>query len=343
MPLTIINPIEYPNWNDLLLTNKDASFFHTSNWAKVLSESYKYKPVYFTSIDNEKLLELIPFMEVNSFLTGKRGVSLPFSDFCRPLVSDKKDFKNLFKGIVQYAKNEKWKYLEIRSDKDIFSDEAIVAASYFIHNLDIEPDKNKLMSCFRSSTRRNIKKSIKEGVIVKLDYSAESLKAFYRLNCLTRKRHGIPTQPYYFFKKIYDHIISKKKGFIVTACYKDKYIAGAIYFNLGTKCIYKYGASDINYQKLRANNLVMWEAIKWSAQNGIKKFSFGRTDLEHKGLLQFKKGWGADVAKLEYYKYDVKRTFFIEDNLNSKYSYLVRRIPLPLLKCIGSLLYRHVA
>jgi hypothetical protein len=59
-PITIVNPIEYPNWDDLLLTNDQSTFFHTSAWARVLHESYKYKPLYFTSIDNGKLSALIP-------------------------------------------------------------------------------------------------------------------------------------------------------------------------------------------------------------------------------------------------------------------------------------------
>ncbi len=64
--LQILNPIEYPNWDELLLTNENYSFFHTSGWAKVISESYNYKPLYFTEIENDKLTALIPIMAVNS-------------------------------------------------------------------------------------------------------------------------------------------------------------------------------------------------------------------------------------------------------------------------------------
>jgi len=54
----------------------------------------------------------------------------------------------------------------------------------------------------------------------------------------------------------------------------------------------KYGASEKAYHHLRPNNLIMWEAIKWCAQNGFKTFSLGRTEPENEGLLQFKQGWG---------------------------------------------------
>jgi hypothetical protein len=71
--IQIINPIEYPGWDELLLTSTQSTFFHTSAWAKVLSESYKYKPLYFTIIEKGMLSALIPVMEINSFLTGKRS------------------------------------------------------------------------------------------------------------------------------------------------------------------------------------------------------------------------------------------------------------------------------
>ena len=40
---------------------------------------------------------------------------------------------------------------------------------------------------------------------------------------------------------------------------------------------------------------------------GIKTFNFGRTELKHKGLLQFKRGWGVKEEILNYYKYDLKQ------------------------------------
>jgi len=73
MSLEILNPLTYPNWDDLLLTHADYSFFHTTAWARVLHESYGYEPLYFTATENGRLSALIPVMEVNSFITGKPG------------------------------------------------------------------------------------------------------------------------------------------------------------------------------------------------------------------------------------------------------------------------------
>lgn len=340
--MQIINPIDFPDWNNLLLTNNQSTFFHTSEWARVLSESYNYKPFYFTLIDNGKLSALLPVMEVKSFITGKRGASLPFTDHCAPIAKDLNQFSEIFKKVIQYGKKTGWKYIEFRGGKKHLPD-AIPFNTFIFHDLDLAHTEQEIFSNFRNSTKRNIKKAIKENVDVTLSNSLESVKEFYRLNCMTRKHHGLPPQPFYFFKKIYDYIISKKIGFIALASHSNKVVAGAVFFHLKDKAIYKYGASDTSYQKLRANNLVMWEAIKLYAENGFKNFSFGRTDIDHKGLLQFKRGWGTREGTMHYYKYDLTKNAFVKDSSKFKSSYpFFQKMPLPLLKLTGHLLYRHV-
>ena len=169
------------------------------------------------------------------------------------------------------------------------------------------------------------------------------MQKFYRLNCITRKVHGLPPQPLSFFKKIHERVISAEHGFVALASHSNRVVAGAVFFLFGSRAIYKYGASDRHHQHLRANNLVMWEAIRWCAANGFKGFSFGRTEPENKGLLQFKRGWGTREDHLNYYKFDFREKCFLSKKSGLKTSYhFFRHLPLPLLRLTGSLLYRHV-
>jgi lipid II:glycine glycyltransferase (peptidoglycan interpeptide bridge formation enzyme) len=232
--------------------------------------------------------------------------------------------------------------VEFRGAKDFLNGE--IPSEYYIgHTLDLTKGVDKIFSSFRESTKRNIRKAGMEGVVVGIFTSFEAIREFYRLNCLTRRNHGLPPQPFYFFKKIYEHIISKNCGFILLASYNKKIIAGAVYFHLGDKALFKYGASDKNYQHLRANNLVMWEAIKYYSQNGYKSFCFGRTEPENRGLLQFKVGWGTEEYIINYYKYDLKKEVFVRNpsRVVGFHNKIVTHMPIPLLK-ISGLLYKHI-
>jgi GNAT acetyltransferase-like protein len=342
MNIKIINPINYKNWDELLLTNDQSTFFHTAAWAKVLHESYNYKPLYFTLFVNSKLKTLLPVMEVKSLLTGSRGVSLPFTDHCSIIASDGNQFQELFRKIIEYGKEAKWKNIEFRGGKECFNSE-IPSKTFSTHILDVSQSEQKIFSTFRSSTKRNIKKAVKVGVQVKILNSLKSIKEFYRLNCLTRKDHGLPPQPFYFFRKLYEHIISTNKGVVALGFYRDKAVAGAVYSHFGNTAFFKYGASDKIYNHLRPNNLVMWEAIKWYEQKGYKSFNFGRTEPDNNGLLQFKRGWGTKEETIQYYNYDLKKDIFANDFSKLKNSYVFfRKMPLPLLKLVGNLFYRHI-
>jgi len=338
MNIQIINPIKYEGWDELLLTSDQSTFFHTTAWAKVLSESYRYKPLYFTLIQNSKLKIMLPVMEVKSFLTGKRGVSLPFTDHCPPIAENENAFNEMFKQVIRHGKKANWKAIDLKCCVNYLRGSTLPFETFLTHDLDVSQTDQEIFYHFRDSTKRNIKKAIQNHVNVKIQKSLESVKEYYRLNCITRKAHGLPPQPFYFFKKIHEHIISQNKGFVVLAAYKNKVIAGAVFFHFSEQAIYKYGASDPRHLNLRPNNLVMWEAIKWYCQNGFKNFNFGRTELQHKGLLQFKKGWGTEEEILNYYKYDLKENCFVPKNGGIKSSYNLA----PLLRLTGNLLYRHV-
>ncbi len=48
--IEVINPIAYKDWDQLLLSTEQYSFFHSSAWAKVLYDSYNYSPQYLFSL-----------------------------------------------------------------------------------------------------------------------------------------------------------------------------------------------------------------------------------------------------------------------------------------------------
>jgi lipid II:glycine glycyltransferase (peptidoglycan interpeptide bridge formation enzyme) len=143
---------------------------------------------------------------------------------------------------------------------------------------------------------------------------------------------------------VHEHIISKNLGIVVLASYENNVIAGAVFFHFGEKAVFKYGASDRNFHYLRPNNLVMWEAIKRYSQNGYKSICFGRTEPANAGLRQFKAGWGTKEKIEKYYKYNLRKNEFVKDSREIKkiYQQIFRKLPLPFLSKIGSLLYRHV-
>lgn len=344
MKLEILNPVNYPSWDEIVLSHPEYSFFHSASWARVLYESYGYSPLYFTVLRDGAISSLVPVMEVKSFITGKRGVSLPFSDYCEPIASDEAEFKELFESLVKFGRQSDWKYLEIRGSNDFIS--RMPHCSYHHgHVVDLTKGVDDIFAGLRDSTARNIKKALREGVRVDFSSSADSLDTYYRLHCLTRRKHGLPPQPERFFKKIQEHVILRGLGVVALARSGERAIAGAVYLGLGKKAVYKFGASDSAYQRLRAFNLVMWEGIRWLSGEGFESLCLGRTEPENHGLMQFKSGWGARERTIRYYRYDTSKNIFVAElskSIRGSHTSLLSRMPVAVLKPLGSLLYRHV-
>jgi hypothetical protein len=339
----LINPLEEENWNNLLISTPGYSFFHTSNWADVLSKSYNYKPFYLCTRKENTFISLLPVMEVDSALTGRRGVCLPFTDTCEPIAENAQQFQKLFDQAVVMGRKRKWKYLEIRGGEKYLSAEK-PSQLFFGHTLDLSCGQQQLFSNLRDSTRRNIKKAQKEKVEVNISNSLSAIKDFYRLNAMTRQEHGLPPQPYKFFQHLYDQVIAKDSGFIATAYLHGRAIAANVYLNFVKEVIYKYGASDKAFQHLRSNNLVMWEAIKWSCERNFQSLFFGRTEQENEGLMQFKAGWGVKPYRIYYYRYDFKKNVFTSNSsdLNPLFNKIFSRLPIPVLEMLSKILYRHM-
>jgi hypothetical protein len=339
-----IDPLDDPHWDADLASCPGASFFHTTAWARVLKSTYGYTPAYFALRESGRLRSVLPFMEVNSWLTGRRGVSLPFTDECAPLAPDFDTFRRLYQEALVYARVRHWKYIECRGGRSRFGD-APASTSFFGHLLDLRPGADKVFSGFDSPVQRALRKADRSGLTIEFSRDLDAVRAFYHLLAKTRKRHGVPPQPFPFFAAIHRHILAENLGWVVLARHEGKPVAAAVYFHFGKTAIYKYGASDKAYQHLRANNLVMGEAIKRHADEGFETLNFGRTSITNPGLRKFKLSWGTSEYSIDYVRHDLRTDAFVaaEPPSSGWQTRLLKILPAPVSRLIGSVLYKHVA
>jgi len=182
-------------------------------------------------------------------------------------------------------------------------------------------------------------------VTVEVSQNLEAIKIFYSLQCKTRKKHGLPPQPFSFFLNIHKHILSQNLGVVVMAYWRRIPTAASIYFYFGDRAIYKYGASDLTQQQLRGSNLVMWEAMKWLTGKGAKSLHLGKTSQHNEGLRRFKLHLGAHEEVIDYVKYDLRQGRFVTDTdaIAGWHNGVFRILPGFLSRAAGRLLYRHWA
>ncbi len=224
-----VDPTADESWDSDLASCPGATFFHTAAWARVLKSTYNYTPVYFEIRNSSRLESLLPMMEVDSWLTGRRGVSLPFTDQCEPICSSQEVYMRLYQEAVSFGKARRWKFVECRGGFTLHPD-AAPSVSYRGHRLTLNGDEESLLKNCCSATRRAVRKAEQNGLTIEVTRNLGGLQAFYKLFCATRKRLGVPPQPFNFFHNIYRHVLEKNLGLVVLARKGNVPIAGAVYF-----------------------------------------------------------------------------------------------------------------
>jgi Acetyltransferase (GNAT) domain len=343
LQMHVLDPIHDPGWDLVVALHRDAGCFHTSAWAKVLHQTYKHRPFYLQFSRGRRLTALIPLMEVRSLFTGRRGVCLPFSDACEPLIFDAEAVDLVRDRFVRFARERRWRHLEIRGGKS-FQPASGSAEKFYGHTLDLRQRVEKLADRFDSPVRRAIRKAERSDVSALVVRNRQAIADFYRLHVQTRRRHGLPPQPASFFLNIYKYIITAGLGFIVLAQRRSRPIAAAIFFRFGKNALYKYGASEKRFQEFRANNLVMWQGIQFLARTGVEKLDFGRTAWENDGLRRFKLSWGAQEETIDYFRVDSSgRQCLTHAHHDSGFHKMIfGRLPLVFNRLAGSIIYPHL-
>jgi hypothetical protein len=343
LQMRILDPIYGPGWDHVVALHRDAGCFHTSGWAKVLYETYNHRPFYLQFSCGRRLAALIPLMEVRSPFTGGRGVCLPFSDACEPLVFDPEAVGLVRDRLVRLAQERRWRYLEVRGGKS-FPLARTSATKFYGHTLDLRSGVEELSSRFASPVRRAIRKAERNGVSAVVSHSRQAVADFYRLHVQTRRRHGLPPQSTSFFQNIYEYIIKPGVGFTVLAQCGSRPIAAAIFFRFGKNALYKYGASDKKFQELRAKNLVMWQGIQFLAHSGAEKLYFGRTECENDGLRRFKLSWGTAEETIDYFRVDPsgRQSLAPARHKAGFHKKIFARLPFAFNRLAGSMIYPHL-
>src|ERR1700722_7035330 len=138
-----IEPLEDRRWERFVERHSCASLFHSSAWLQALSRTYGYKPIVFTtSPPGSELKNGVVFGQVESWLTGRRLVSLPFSDHCEPLVDTQEDQEAIALALEKEAQRGRWRYIEMRSLQpfEIAASFKQTFVPYTFHHLDLGPD-----------------------------------------------------------------------------------------------------------------------------------------------------------------------------------------------------------
>ncbi|HVZ83087.1 MAG TPA: GNAT family N-acetyltransferase [Terracidiphilus sp.] len=344
MTVHILDPLTDPRWAEFVERHESASVFHSVPWLEAIKRTYGYKPlVYTTTPPSAPLGNGIVLCEVHSWLTGRRIVSLPFSDHCEPLFDSEASSAVIGEEFHRAVKKGKWKYVEVRPQSEMaaFAGSAEQPPSV-LHLLDISPPSEEIYKRAHKTCIRNaVKRADRAGIRYESGNSEQLLGIFYRLLIQTRRRHLVPPQPFEWFQNLSACLGNSLKVYI--AYYNDQPVAGGVMIYHKKTVVFKYSASDESQSSLGGGVFLAWHAILEAKDAGLVCMDFGRTDLDNPGLIAYKERWGVKSSRLAYLRWSRQQN---RHEASERSSGLLKRLvavmPDSVLEATGRILYRHV-
>jgi len=341
-----IDPLTDPRWLALLARSPGASAFHTRGWLEAVYKTYGHKPAALAvSGPDGELLSAVVYCRVLSRITGRRLISLPFSDHCVPIVASASDLESLLATFEEKAGVDNCRYMELRptSMLPFVGSKWKASENFYLHRLDLRHGAAVAYQNFhRDCVQRRIDHAEKEGVVVTIGRDPDTVKKFHELVLHTRRRHGVPPQPIDWFTNVMDCM--GERATIRLAYKAGQAIAGILTLQYATTTFYKYGASEAHFHRLGAMPYLFWHAIQDAIARGHQELDLGRSECDNHGLVTFKERLGAKRSPLVYLRSPAVAAEGFSRRLwkSSIAQTACRYMPNRCLLGLGMLFYRHI-
>jgi hypothetical protein len=300
--------------------------------------------VFTTTPPGRELTNGLVVCRVNSWLTGRRLISIPFADHCELLVGGPEDLRDVLEAVQGVVSRERLGYLEMRlATAESCADLPFgIAQTFAFHTLDLRPNLADVFSrLHRDGIERKIRRADRDVLEHEAGLSDQLLRQFFRLLTITRRRHRVPPQPFGWFRHLRDCLGDRLR--IHVALKNKRAVAAIVTLRHRDVLYYKYGGSDAVHHQSGTMPFLLWKAIQDGKDAGLQTLDLGRSDLGNAGLITFKQRWGTTPGTLTYLRYPAPFPSRIEANSAMRFAReLVPLLPYPLLIGAGKLLYRHV-
>ncbi len=350
MPLFVVEPWIDARWDAYVASHPRATVYHTSAWIRLVCEIGRYPSLCLLSEHDGRVTGLLPFVSVDSALTGRRVSTLPFSDAVGALADDEATAHALVEEARAVRVRRRSGFYELRGpytlrDGSNVEPKGFARSTHFSNFvIPLAGDAEAVRKTFaRTSVRQTITKGERLGVVVRAG-DARDLDAFYSLYVKNRRRHGIPPQPRSLFAHILERMTNSPRAILYLAEHESRAIAALIVIRFNGVTYAKYEGVDETRRELVALYPLFWKTIEDAVNAGDRLYDFGRTAGDNPGLNEFKQRWGTTKVDLPYYFDPPREGVSVVKSDSLKYRLFTnafRRMPESWSIRIGKRIFRH--
>ncbi|MEK0081745.1 lipid II:glycine glycyltransferase FemX [Benzoatithermus flavus] len=266
------------------------SLFSSPGWLAVLTSTYGFEISASMACEADNIEAAILYSRISD-LRGERIVSLPFSDYCDPLVDNAQTWRELVQPILDFGLPVTLRCL--RSLEPLADERFSVVGQGLWHGIDLTRPEEEIWAALPSPARQNVRKAQRSGVVIRETRAIDDIRTFHRLHCHVRKsKYRLLAQPLAFFENLHAAFAADDSMTLLLAEVAGEPVAGILFLEWCGTLYYKFNASTD--QAFRPNDLLLWEGIRLGRQHGLEWLDLGFSDVGQPGLVRYKRKYATE-------------------------------------------------
>jgi serine/alanine adding enzyme len=326
-------------WNEFIEKNSDAFISLLSCWQDIIAKTYGHRTFYLMHCREAEVLGVLPLIWLRGFTNAL--CSMPFLDYGGICAVNEESRDALFKKAIAIRDSCKAHYLELRH-KDANGYNSLLRQDKVDMVLDLSLEQDLIWNNLAPKVRNQVRKASKSGLTTRIG-GAEYLENFYKVFAINMRDLGSPVHSPAFFANLFQEFADNAK--IIIVCDGSITIGALICLFYKESVFVPWASSLREYFPKCPNNLLYWDAIRYTSERGCRYFHFGRSSIGS-GTYKFKQQWGARERQLnwQFFFRQPEQTYTAMGE-NSKYqmaAQLWKRLPLSLTLLLGPQLRKYL-
>jgi FemAB-related protein (PEP-CTERM system-associated) len=332
------DPIAVQAWDDFVLAQPQATFFHRAGWQGVVRDVLQHDSYFLYAQQQGRVLGVLPLAHVNTWLFGNALVGLPFAVYGGVVAATAQAGQALEAAAQALAERLGVEHLEMRNRARRHCDWP-VQDLYVTFRKTLERDDELRLQSIPRKQRAMVRKGMHNGLHSQPDADVER---FFPLYANTMRRHGTPALSKRYFQALRCAFGADCE--VLTVCAADgQPVSSVLSFYFRDEVLPYYAGDTPLARDLAANDYKYWALMCRASQRGATVFDYGRSK-QGTGSYAFKKNWGFHPTPL-HYEYQLYRRSAIPQNnpANQRFKPLIalwRRLPQGVVNWLGPRLVR---
>ncbi|HTW58772.1 MAG TPA: GNAT family N-acetyltransferase [Terriglobales bacterium] len=158
--------------------------------------------------------------------------------------------------------------------------------------LDLRPASEELLRSFRHDTKLHIRRSEREGVVIRPAQSEEEIQEFVRIYLDMARKKNFPGEERGRLSHSVRWVVKQKdRGALLLAWLGTTPLGGVLVARAAKRSFGLFSAT-VKADRVTAGHLLQWSAIRWGKEHGCEEYDFGgHREGVNTGPASFKRGF----------------------------------------------------